>query len=506
METTKRSVLRRLILLTSLVATATLAFGASSSAHARPTADERTPEVRWYDFQFRGQKVGYTKVWQRRIQVDGQPAIEVHQASHTELARMGHHIVIDSTIVARARPDGTPIDFVHDRSEAGQARRLEGRREGDAFVVKQNIGGRTRTDRVPLEDGLVLASTVVPLFYDDLDAEASGSFRTINENEGDVQPYTYRVVEVRGKGDGRRFVVEESQGGVESRSVVRADGVVERTEVPALGAAFVLTEAEDAERLDVAVDIFDEALFSASQPIPDRSGLKELVVLLRTNDGRAPPIPSDRRQRGQQTDRGLRLVLAQLDAPERSARIPVKDPSKKPFLVATPYESLDDPALIEASARAVGDATTVWVATQRLVRFVHDHIENKSLSQAFTSASEALESREGDCTEHAVLFSALAKIAGIPTRLVTGLVYIGGPKNQFGYHEWAEVWTGSAWHPVDPTFGQSTADPTHIKFTTGQSDPAGLREAGIAAGSLIGNLKLTVQGYTRRDGEQVRFE
>ena len=101
-------------------------------------------------------------------------------------------------------------------------------------------------------------------------------------------------------------------------------------------------------------------------------------------------------------------------------------------------------------------------------------------------------------------FSALAKISGIPTRLVTGLVYVGPVRQVFGYHEWVEVYIGGRWIPMDPTFGQDVADPTHIKFTEGQSDPDGLRDAGVVAATLIGELELevlevtTVSGRTRK--------
>lgn len=480
-----------------------------TAARADARADDLAPEpahagrIRWYDFRFRGRKVGFTKTWDVETELDGRPAVRVHEESRIELERAGQAMAIESTLVAMARPDGEAVSFEHERVEAGQRRRIVGERSGEDFVVRHEIGGRVRESRIEGGEELVLASTVAPLFYDELEPGLVREGRALCESEGDVAPYRFRVVDVTNEGGERRFRVEETICGFESASVVRPDGVIERQEIPVMGAAMVLTDARTAQRLDAAVDLFDEAMFSASARLPDRQQIARLVLEVRTSAGTVPVVPSDRRQRLDPSTG--RLTLEALDAPERSARIPVEDPAYRPFLGATPYESLDDPELVAASARAIGDATHVWPATQRLVRFVFDHIESKSLSRAFTSASEALESREGDCTEHAVLFSALAKIAGIPTRLVTGLVYVGGPENQFGYHEWAEVWTGDAWHPVDPTFGQSIADPTHIALTTGQSDPAGLRDAGLAAGALIGRLELLVRSYTLRDGETVRL-
>jgi transglutaminase-like putative cysteine protease len=58
---------------------------------------------------------------------------------------------------------------------------------------------------------------------------------------------------------------------------------------------------------------------------------------------------------------------------------------------------------------------------------------------------------------------ALARSLGLPARAVAGLVYLDG---SFFYHAWPEVWLGD-WVAVDPTFGQTPADATHLRFTTG---------------------------------------
>ena len=56
---------------------------------------------------------------------------------------------------------------------------------------------------------------------------------------------------------------------------------------------------------------------------------------------------------------------------------------------------------------------------------------------------------------------------------------------------------------MDPTFGQDLADPTHIKFTEGLSDAEGLREAGVAAAELFGDLQLAVVSHTTLTGQKV---
>ena len=60
------------------------------------------------------------------------------------------------------------------------------------------------------------------------------------------------------------------------------------------------------------------------------------------------------------------------------------------------------------------------------------------------SASEAARTREGDCTECAVLLAALLRANGIPSRCVNGLVYseddFAGQKDVFVYHMWTQAW------------------------------------------------------------------
>ncbi len=87
-----------------------------------------------------------------------------------------------------------------------------------------------------------------------------------------------------------------------------------------------------------------------------------------------------------------------------------------------------------------------------LHEFVYQHMEEKNYSQAMTSAGEAFESREGDCTEHACLFAAMARTAGLPTRLVSGLVAVpDGGLTRCYFHMWNEVLVDGHWLPVDAT-------------------------------------------------------
>lgn len=101
------------------------------------------------------------------------------------------------------------------------------------------------------------------------------------------------------------------------------------------------------------------------------------------------------------------------------------------------------------------------------------------------SAVESFKSRSGNCQTHTRLYTALARAAGIPTRFVSGLVY--QEKLGFLYHSWAESLVNGVWLPVDPTFNQTPADPTHIKLFEGHRP-----EDMTPIISIIGKIKISV--------------
>jgi hypothetical protein len=69
----------------------------------------------------------------------------------------------------------------------------------------------------------------------------------------------------------------------------------------------------------------------------------------------------------------------------------------------------------------------------------------------------------GDYLEKTVMFATYARAAGLPTRLIGGLIYRDG---YFYFHAWPEIWL-QEWIPVDPTYNQFPADVTHIPIREG---------------------------------------
>ena len=468
------------------------------TAHAKPNWGK--PHKAWYDIRLSGQRLGYAKAVDERIAVRGRPTFHISRWEKLTIKRLGETLTIDSTTEGWFAPDGTPMRFKHQRSEGQEKRGVEGHRDGNVMIIRRMVGGNRVEKKVPINNDLRLASSLEVLLAEQLKVGLKLEGRALDETQGDVLPYK---IEVTGRTKDGLFLVKQSLGPITAQMQMAADGTLVRSVLPDIGIQQIkVTEAEALMPPEV-VDLFSKALVQLPGPLPERHRIEKLIVRLRSKSGRKIEGVQDDRQQVKSVKGGIELTIRTQDAPIRPARRPVKDRRWQAFLQSTDYEPLDAPDLRAAAARLAKGKSDVWAVARSINRFVHGHIQNKSLARGYMSAPEALSSREGDCTEHSVLFSALAKISGIPTRLVTGLVYVGGPtKHVLGYHEWVEIWTGKEWLAMDPTFGQDIADATHIKLHAGLSDPKGLREAGTAAGRALHDFEFEVVAFVDASGKR----
>ncbi|HOO47423.1 MAG TPA: transglutaminase-like domain-containing protein, partial [Deltaproteobacteria bacterium] len=103
---------------------------------------------------------------------------------------------------------------------------------------------------------------------------------------------------------------------------------------------------------------------------------------------------------------------------------------------------------------------------EAILQWLSENIEKKPID-VFT-ALDVLDGKKAECQGHAYLYAAFARSSGIPTRVVSGIVYCED-FDGFLYHSWAESLIKGRWTAVDPTASQVPADATHIKFIEGES-------------------------------------
>lgn len=302
--------------------------------------------------------------------------------------------------------------------------------------------------------------------------------------------------------------------------VVREEGI--------LGMALEKTTREDALAglaASGSADLTDLASVDAQVRIPDPAGLKVLKVKLSGIDADALVLAGGRQtyvqslltvrkevrkssgdiradgyrknkngagQSGGDQAAGERDGISRIKGDQDSGNQEYTDrvlKNRQAYLASTPFIQVSNPA-IRAQAEAIvskddGDEQKA----RKIVTWIFKNIEKRPVLSV-SNAVETLNNRAGDCTEHAVLVAALARAAGIPTLIETGLVYQRG---RFYYHAWNAFWLDGwgGWVTADAVMNQLPADVTHLRFVRGEVDKQ------LDLMGVVGKIKLQVIGMSQ---------
>jgi hypothetical protein len=131
---------------------------------------------------------------------------------------------------------------------------------------------------------------------------------------------------------------------------------------------------------------------------------------------------------------------------------------------------------------------------------VYSYIDEKSLDVGFATASEVARTQQGDCTEHAVLLAAILRARGIPSRVVSGLIYVDefvGERGIFGFHMWTQALLPDEqgverWVDLDATLPSNDFDAAHIGVAVSTLGGADRVNTMAAVAPLLGTLTIEV--------------
>ena len=146
----------------------------------------------------------------------------------------------------------------------------------------------------------------------------------------------------------------------------------------------------------------------------------------------------------------------------------------------------DNETIVRQAQRIKGDKKQPLAVARSLMNWVYLNLEKRPVVSV-PSALEVLQTKVGDCNEHATLLTALLRASGIPARLSIGLVYT---RNKFFYHAWTEAYVGR-WISMDATLNQMPVDATHIKLIEGNLD----KQVEIAG--FIGTIKIEIMDFKK---------
>jgi hypothetical protein len=148
---------------------------------------------------------------------------------------------------------------------------------------------------------------------------------------------------------------------------------------------------------------------------------------------------------------------------------------------------------------AISDASTPREKVDKLVHFVSKYVSPDEQNRP-DRLLELLDARRGACTEYALLFTTLARAAGIPARQVSGLAYQGDGTQTFVGHAWNEVVLDGQWVPVDPAWNETDSDATHVRLFTKKPDGTGELSELRTWRSILGNVSFKLIKLERDNG------
>ncbi|NLF32163.1 MAG: transglutaminase domain-containing protein [Planctomycetes bacterium] len=268
--------------------------------------------------------------------------------------------------------------------------------------------------------------------------------------------------------------IRTATGTVQTVDHVTADGTVVRSSTSVLGRTLRLVACDEAfaTAANAAVELRDAGSVPSPRPLPEARRSVRAAFTLTPADGAALVLPDTGEQTVEVRPDGTVVVrVALAEAPRALRPYTGDDAAVRAMLGAGEHVQSDHPRMAAQARQIAEKIPDAGAAAKAIEAWVSNHITDKVLGVPYASALATLASGQGDCTEHAVLTAALCRAAGIPCRVVMGVVYTDdfeGQTHCFIGHAWNQAYIGGRWVGLDAAIG---ADAARIALAAGNGDP-----------------------------------
>ncbi len=489
------------VVLAFAAASVTIAQAPASPAAASTASVAVSPRDDWFAISIADVPCG----WLHEAVAIRADHIETVNEMRLTVGRAGSQTAIAVRWRFDERADGTPIACTVEQTSASEESQTSYRFMKDHIDVDERAAGRTTAREIPLPAGVWLTPAQVEKA---LDAARRGNaarveYRTVDPAAGlvVVDIVSTRLAEAAVDGTTTQWRTKNSAVPLETIEDIDRAGrlILSRTKM-AIG-DMVARRSNEREAKSCAaaggLDVIDRSIISLAQPQPKLLTAPRARLAVQSLDGTAVLLPSCASQQVETNPAGG--VFVDLDV-SRSSAATTEEIADARYLASTILIDAADPAVHALALRALtsadlsitSPATARAEATRALVlRF----IIHKDLATAFAGASAVVQSRAGDCSEHAILLTALLRAQGIPSRVASGLVYadeFAGKRGVFAWHMWTQAQIDGRWIDLDATLDRRGFHPGHLLIATSAQDDAQLDSDFSGLLTTIGNIKIEV--------------
>ena len=458
------------------------------------------PEIGYFALYFNGSRCGYAV---ESRQVDGDK-IKNGEIIYLELKRMGTLIKMEVAETSIESQAGEPLGFRVDQKMAMMDMTINGiiGPDGTMKIETQNAGN-SQAMEVPYPEGAIMSEGLSKLIMQHgLEPGITYSADVFSPSALQALKMTFYVGDTKNVDLlGRVMELVEikmdytvpGSGKISSKYYVDREYNVQKMVMPMAGMDIVMvacTENFAKSNLEAA-ELVSGMILKSPVEISNPENAKAIEYTIKPKKPETKLyFPATDIQYVKELDNGGAVVTVRSLPGDSRAMYPYKgnDPEILKSLKSTPYIQSDHHEIIKLAESCVDGKKYALEAALAIEKFVGNYIEKKDLSVGYASALEVVRSRQGDCTEHALLTAALCRAAGIPSRVVVGVTYVNnflGMMNSFGGHEWTEAFIGNEWIGLDAAFsepGKRGFDAGHITLATGNGEPGDFFNMAVTLG------------------------
>lgn len=479
----------------------------SSAGGAKDAEDVQEAAVRetWDAVFMGGAKVGHTRTRFESVQDDGQELVRINAVSELSLRRFNQTVEQKITVSSVEHPDGRLVSFSSSMGTPPNETATQGFYENRQLRLTTTTPGKSEETTLawdPTWRGFFGAEQT--LLEKPMQPGQKRTIRTLMAvfnmiGEIDFTAVGYESTKLLG--EQRSLLRIESRtriAGTSIDSVLWTDqqGETIKTSIPSLNQETYRTTREIALGAnDVRTfDLGEASIVKTARPLPRPHLTEQIVYRATIPDGDpAKTFPAGSTQSVKRLDDHTAEITVRALRPETAverALAPGQPPAAEDLQPGSLIQS-DDAEVVKIAGSVAQGETNPWLIAQALEKRVRDLVEVTEFSQAIASAAEVARTRQGDCTEHAMLLAAACRARRIPARVAIGLVYYG-QAGGFAYHMWTEVWIGRHWIPLDATLGQGGIGAAHLKVADSNLAGGSGYSAILPVFEVIGRLKLEI--------------
>jgi hypothetical protein len=423
----------------------------------------------WMKISFRGKPIGYSQTQINTNEKDPAEQYRVSNKTILHLNIMGEpqNVTIVAEASLNALYDLQRFYFL--MASRRYSVQVDGRRTGrEAFAARISSAAGIQHFHVKIPGDAILYSPMIELSLARLKPGQELRVKTLN-------PATLTTADVLVRAVGRETLtvhgrareataLEMELQGMKIRAWMDSEGRMLKQDTP-FGWIMESCTAQEAmsqtfPSTEVGADMLRAMAISAKGELSDPRKCR--LLTLRLKGGAVSTVAWNIGRQRVDSRGDSEVVLTVPAATIPSGQGPIPDEVGR-YLASTAFIQSDHPDIVEKARAIVGDRTGRVEKVLAIYEWVFRKME-KVPTLSMPSALDVLRSMEGDCNEHTYLFVALVRAAGIPAKVVIGLLY---SNESFYYHAWPAVYVGQWWE-LDPTIGQEAVDATHVAILEGE--------------------------------------